>query len=289
MSDFSHIAVITRPSEEATAQAILQVANVITEHKRTLLPDAEAAKVLGISRELDPDQQAAQADLAVVIGGDGTLLDAARRMAPKGVPLCGVNRGRLGFLADIYPEQIPQVLGAILNGSYLTDERSTLVGSIHRTSGEDFEETAFNDVVVHSYHDLHMIELQTRIDGRALSTIRADGLIVATPTGSTAYVLSCGGPILHSGLAAMVLAPICPHMLTSRPIVIDLKSEVEIRLVGHPEARGVVSFDGRINQEITVGDHLRVRQQSYPLTLIQPAGHDYFDILRRKLHWNLSP
>ena len=287
MTEFNHIGIVSRPSQKTTAESIRRVARLIKKKGRNLLANHETARVLGLSDGMTLPDLAKQADLGVVVGGDGTLLHAVHHLAPLGVPVCGVNRGRLGFLADIYPEQIPSTLGAILDGNYETDQRSVLVGEVWRDGTRLCVSDAFNDVVVHSYRDLHMIELQTRISDRPLGTLRADGLIISTPTGSTAYALSGGGPILHPSLQVLVMVPICPHMLSSRPIVINLDNEIEIEVIGRPESRGVVSFDGAANQELTIGDRILIRCQDYSLNLIQPVGHDYYEVLRRKLSWNL--
>ena len=287
MAKFRHIGVISRPGKNSIAESIRRVAHLIEEKGRELLADAETARILGIDGALELPDLAAQADLAVVIGGDGTLLRAAHHLAPNNVPMCGVNRGRLGFLADIYPDKIAETLGSILDERFETDTRPTLVGEVLRGDKRLCQADAFNDVVVHSYRDLHMIEMQIQINGQPLSALRADGLIISTPTGSTAYALSGGGPILHPSLQVLVMVPICPHMLSSRPIVVNMDSDIDLEVVGRPESRGLVSFDGTANQELGIGDRIRIRRQSYPLTLIQPQGHDFYDVLRRKLSWNL--
>ena len=287
MSAYHRIGLITRPGTRTTAESLRRIAALVSELERELLPDTEAARILELDSGLTLDDIAQQADLGVVVGGDGTLLIAANHLAPHGVPMCGVNWGRLGFLADIYPHQITEALGAILKGQHEIDERPILVGEVSRGKEVLCVHDAINDIVVHSHRDLHMIELQIRIDGRLLSLLRADGLIVATPTGSTAYALSGGGPILSPQLNVLVLVPICPHMLSSRPIVIDADSEVELEIVGRTESRGLVSFDGSTNQELEVGDHIHVRHQGYSLKLVQPVNHNHFEVLRRKLSWNL--
>ena len=287
MSGFDRIGVIARPCDDATADAVRRVAALAAEQGRTPAPDPEAARALDRGDGLALPELSRQIDLGVVVGGDGTLLTAARELAPRGVPVCGVNRGRLGFLADIHPEQIGAALGAILEGRGETDPRSVLACAVARGGETLLAGDAFNDVVVHSYRDLHMIELQIRIDGRPLSALRADGLIISTPTGSTAYALSGGGPILQPSLPVVVLVPICPHMLNSRPIAVSLDAAIELEVIGRAESRGLVSLDGHENRELAVGDVIRIRRQDYPLTLIQPAGHDHFELLRRKLSWNL--
>ena len=287
MSEFRHIGVIARPGKNSIAESVRRVAHVVKEKGLELLADAEAARILGTDGASGFPDLAERADLAVVVGGDGTLLRAAHHLASHGVPVCGVNRGRLGFLADIYPDQIAETLGDILEGRFETDPRPVLVGEVLRGEERLCQSDAFNDVVVHSYRDLHMIELQIQINGQPLSALRADGLIISTPTGSTAYALSGGGPILHPSLQVLVMVPICPHMLSSRPIVVNLDSDIDLEVVGRPESRGLVSFDGTANQELEIGDRIRIRRQSYPLTLTQPQGHDFYEVLRRKLSWNL--
>jgi len=287
MSAYHRIGLITRPGSHATEESLGRIARLVQDKNLELLPDMEVASILGLDAGQELPAIAEQADLGVVVGGDGTLLLAAHHLAPQGTPVCGVNWGRLGFLADIYPHQIAETLGAMLDGQHELDERPILFGEVSRGDELLCSHDAINDIVVHSYRDLHMIELQIRIDGRLLSSLRADGLIVSTPTGSTAYALSGGGPILYPSLGVLVLVPICPHMLSSRPIVIDLDSEVELEVIGRSKSLGLVSFDGGANQELRVGDRIRIRHQNYPLKLLQPVHHDHFEVLRRKLSWNL--
>ncbi|MFA7594298.1 MAG: NAD(+) kinase [Thiohalobacteraceae bacterium] len=238
---------------------------------------------------LERDELAAQCDLAIVIGGDGTLLNAGRSLTDADVPLVGINLGRLGFLADVSPDSMTEQLGHILDGNYATEERSLLHATIWRGERELDSSDALNDVVVHKRDVARMIELEVHIDGRLLSSQRADGLIVATPTGSTAYALSGGGPILHPAMDAMVLVPICPHSLNNRPIVIDEASEICIAVhTGGGYTQGQITCDGQVNVPLSPGDRVRIRRKEKRLRLIHPPGYDYFEILRRKFHWGSS-
>lgn len=286
MPQFDRIGLITRPCEDSTADSVRQIARLVGDLGRELVTDPSAAKFLDIEGAPLPEL-AQKVDIGVVVGGDGTLLTAARHLAPQGIPVCGVNRGRLGFLAEIYPEQVTTLLADILCGEGLAHERSALYCEVTRDGKKLCSGDAFNDVVTHSYRNLHMIELQIRIDERPLCTLRADGLIVSTPTGSTAYAMSGGGPVLYPTLPVVVLVPICPHVLSSRPIAVRDDSVIELDVIGHAESRGIVSLDGNVNQEILVGDHIRISRQSYPLTLMQSSSYDPFEVLRNKLSWNL--
>ncbi len=225
-------------------------------------------------------------DLAVVVGGDGTLLAAAQSMVKHEIPIIGINRGRLGFLTNILPENMHKDLKQILNGEYFQETRTVL--SAKHMRGEEQLATclAINDVVVHARNVVRMIELETRIDDEYLNTLHADGLIVATPTGSTAYALSGGGPIVHPSVAATLLVPICPHTLSNRPIAIDKNSRVEIVYSEHNELNGIASIDGQMESEVIPGDRIVIERSPKPLTLIQPNSYSFFKVLREKLNWS---
>lgn len=237
---------------------------------------------------LERHQLSGQCDLVIAVGGDGTLLNAARSLADAGVPLVGVNLGRLGFLADVSPDQMTEQLGQILSGQFDQEERSLLHTSVHRGDQIISESDALNDVVVHKWDIARMIELEVRIDGRVLNTQRSDGLIVATPTGSTAYALSGGGPILHPSLDAMVLVPICPHSLNNRPIVINEASVVDVVVHTGAYTQAQVTCDGQVNFALLPGDRVHIHKKAHSLKLIHPPGYDYFEILRRKFNWGTS-
>lgn len=224
-------------------------------------------------------------DLAIVVGGDGSMLNAARSLASQRIALLGVNLGRLGFLTDISPDDMTGKLDAILAGEYQEEKRFLLHSAIEREGEHLAESDALNDVVVHKFDVARMIEVETYVDGQFLNTVRSDGLIVSTPTGSTAYALSGGGPILHPSLNAIVLVPICPHTLTNRPIVVTGDSVIEIVVKGHGQAHAQVTCDGQINLGLVSGDRIRITRRKHEVRMIHPKDHDHFHILRAKLNW----
>ncbi len=226
-----------------------------------------------------------RADLAVVVGGDGSLLNAARTLSDSNVPLLGINLGRLGFLVDVSPEESHLRLGEILDGRFREEKRFLLSSSILRGGEEISRSDALNDVVIHKWDVSRMIEFETYINGRFLFTLRSDGLIVASPTGSTAYAMSGGGPIVDPALEAIVLVPICPHTLTNRPIVVDAASEIEIVVFEHNSANAQVTCDGQIELSLVSGDRIFIRRKEQRIRLIHPVEHDYYKILRSKLGW----
>ena len=227
---------------------------------------------------------ARQVELIVAVGGDGTMLHAARLAAPHGVPVLGVNRGRLGFLADIGPGDMRNRVDEILDGRYVQDRRAMLSATVS-SNGNEVHGHSLNDVVLQKWQTGRMLDFETWIDGRYVNTHGGDGLVVATATGSTAYALSCGGPIMYPELDAVVLAPICPHTLSDRPIVVRSSSVIEVRLLERPDTQGQVTCDGVSLGELRPGDKLVVRPAETSVTLLHPPDHDYYRILRSKLRW----
>ncbi len=234
-------------------------------------------------------QLAKESDLAIVVGGDGTLLNAARSLAGAGVPVLGVNLGRLGFLTDVSPDEMHERLDEIFAGEYEEEHRSLLHASVTRNGRTVSESDALNDVVIHKWDIARMIEVDTTIDGRFLNSLRADGLIVSTPTGSTAYALSGGGPILDPALKALVLVPICPHTLSNRPVVVSDGVDIEIIVHGENSTKAQITCDGQVNFELMSGDLVQIKRKDHDLRLIHPKKHDHFDIMRRKLRWAEQP
>ena len=232
---------------------------------------------------------ARQCDLAIVVGGDGTLLHAARNLAEENVPLLGVNLGRLGFLTDISPDTMIASLEQILAGEYDEEQRFLLRSTIGTKARPGRPARALNDVVLHKWNIARMIEFEIYVDGRFVDAQRSDGLIVSTPTGSTAYALSGGGPLLAPELNAIVLVPICPHTLSNRPIVISAESLVEIAICDghHPHVR--VTCDGQTNMPVRRDESIRISKDDHHIRLLHPRGHDHFNILRSKLGWGEEP
>jgi NAD+ kinase len=224
------------------------------------------------------------ADLIVAVGGDGAMLHAARMAAMADVPVLGVNRGRLGFLADVGPEQMLQSLDDALGGRCQAERRMLLAAQL-LADGRPIDALALNDVVVAKRETGRMVDVRTWVDGAYVNTHVGDGFIIATPTGSTAYALSCGGPIVHPSLDAVVLVPVCPHTLSDRPIVVPADSVVEIELADRFESRAQVVCDGIVLCDLDPGVRLRIERARVSATLLHPPGHDYYRILRSKLHW----
>jgi len=226
-----------------------------------------------------------RADLVIAVGGDGTLLYAARLVARHGVPLLGVNRGRLGFLTDVMPQDMLPSVDAALRGELEADERPLLSAQLHSAGGGIAQALALNDVVMQKHDTGRTLDFETRIDQRYVNTHDGDGIIVASATGSTAYALSCGGPIIEPHLDALVIAPICAHTLSDRPIVLSSRSVIEVVLLERPDTQANVSCDGMRLGALVPGDRLEVRAARERVTLLHPPGHDYYKLLRSKLHW----
>jgi NAD+ kinase len=288
---FNTVGIITKPGDPAVAETLNILAAELPQRQCEVLLDESAAAYVQEPRLPVTDRQslAERCDLAIVVGGDGTLLNAARSLVEAGVPVLGVNLGRLGFLADVSPGDMCQRLDEILAGRFEEDSRALLHASVIRNGKSVSESDALNDVVIHKWDIARMIELDTRIDGRYLNSLRADGLIVSTPTGSTAYALSGGGPIIEPSLPALVLVPICPHTLSNRPIVLSDQATIDILVHGDDSNQAQITCDGQVNFSLVKGDIVRIRRKSKMLRLIHPGGHDHFEIMRKKLRWAEQP
>ena len=226
-----------------------------------------------------------QADLVIAVGGDGTLLYAARLVARHNVPLVGVNRGRLGFLTDVMPQDMLSSVDAALAGELEADERPLLSARLRQPGGEVAQSFALNDVVMQKHDTGRTLDFETRIDGTYVNTHDGDGIIVASPTGSTAYALSCNGPIMEPHLPALVIVPICAHTLSDRPIVVAARCVIEVVLHERPDTQANVTCDGALLGALTPADRLEVTTAAERVTLLHPPGHDYYRLLRSKLRW----
>lgn len=233
---------------------------------------------------LSLDEIARSVDLAVVIGGDGTMLNIARTLAPHGIPIVGVNQGRLGFLADLTMGTMLDGISAMLDGQFVTEQRLLLTARVLRSDVEVFSGLAFNEVVVHRSNISSMVEFEVRIDGEYLYNQRADGLIISTPTGSTAYAMSAGGSILHPSLDVLQLVPVCPHSLSNRPIVVKGTSELELLM--HRTGDICLRYDSHTHFDLQLHDKILVTRFAQPAHLLHPVGHSYYHTLREKLLWN---
>jgi NAD+ kinase len=233
-----------------------------------------------------PEQSfAARADLIVAIGGDGTLLYAARLVAGYSVPLLGINRGRLGFLTDVSADSMLEDVDTVLGGRYSEDRRSLLAARLEKHGAESVSALALNDVVVNKWQTGRTMDFETTINGRFVNSHGGDGIVIATATGSTAYALSCGGPIVEPDLDVWVLAPISPHTLSDRPIVVRAGSKIQLHMSDRFESRGQVTCDGSAIGDLAQGDNLYVEGADAQITLLHPPGYDYYRLLRSKLHW----
>lgn len=283
---FRTVALVGNHRDARVSESMQILAAHLRERNCRVLVDESIDLIFNARPERRPEAAlAAEADLVVAVGGDGTMLHAARLAAPRSVPVLGVNRGRLGFLADIGPAEMRDRLDEILSGRFVQDRRAMLQARLLRPGAEERECFSLNDVVLQKWQTGRMLDFETWIDGRYVNTHGGDGLVVATATGSTAYALSCGGPILYPELDAVVLAPICPHTLSDRPIVVRSSSIIEVRLVERPDTKAQVTCDGVPLGELIPGDRLLVAPASESVMLLHPLDHDYYRILRSKLRW----
>ena len=288
---FKRIGIVTRHSDATLRHTLDTALQVLARHEADVVLDNAAGNdpALARYRVAPAEEVATDRDLLIAVGGDGTLLRAAKLAFPVGVPVLGINLGRLGFLTDLSPQHVAIGLDAILAGRFLAEDRFVLKCEIVRDGEVIASRSALNDVVIQRWNSSRLITLNTYVDGRFVHTQRSDGMIVSTPTGSTAYALSGGGPILEPSLQAVVLVPICPHTLTNRPLVIRNDSVVEIDLAGDNPEDSRVTADGNPMPNLGPGDRIRIARHAESVRLIHPAGHDHFATLRAKLHWGRSP
>lgn len=288
-SRFKTIAIIGKHGALGAGASLRELADFLRGGGYQVVFETETARDLGQAGavSMTPAEIGQHADLAIVVGGDGTVLGIARQLAPFDVPLIGVNQGRLGFMADIPHERMLPLLGDMLEGKLESERRSLLEGFVSRQGESIFHELAFNDVVVARGVGAGMVELRVEVDGHFMYNQRSDGLIVSTPTGSTAYALSAGGPILHPGVGGIVLVPIAPHALSNRPIVLSDTCEIVIELASGRDCS--VNFDMQSLTSLHQNDRIVVRRSAHTITFLHPMGWSYYDTLREKLHWNEYP
>jgi NAD+ kinase len=284
---FRSIALVGNTQDLRVAECMLSLAGYFHTRGRQALIDP------GVGLEFPADTVvrcaeesfATRADLIVAIGGDGTLLYAARLVAGQPVPLLGINRGRLGFLTDVSPNSMLEDVETVLAGRYTEDRRSLLAARLERRGAPAASALALNDVVLNKLETGRTLDFETFINGRFVNSHGGDGIVIATATGSTAYALSCGGPIVEPNLGVWVLAPISPHTLSDRPIVVRAGSKVQLRLSDRPDTRAQVTCDGIALGGLEHGDDLFVEASDAEITLLHPPGYDYYRLLRSKLHW----
>lgn len=288
--EFKIVALVGRYQTADVAEALSLLIGYFGSKGISVLLEEETAQSVGHSgwvRTASFDQIGEHADLVVVVGGDGTMLTAARKLAAYAVPLVGINQGRLGFLTDVGREEMFDRLDEVLAGEYLRERRSLLEGEVWRDGEKVFSATAVNDVVLSRGQFGRLIEFELHIDGEYIYSQRSDGMIVATPTGSTAYALSANGPILHPRLAGIVLVPLNPHALTYRPVALAHDSVIDLVML--PPHDSPVHFDAQSPFVVKQGDRLRVQRSPLNVTLLHPPKYSYFAMLREKLHWSAVP
>jgi NAD+ kinase len=288
VTSFNKIGLIGRSRHESSAETIDRLIQLLSERGLEVMVENRLAKLLpnGSARTLERDEIGAQCDLAIVVGGDGSMLSAARDMSEHDTPVLGVNRGRLGFLTDVSPDEIEDKVAAVLDGQFEEERRFLLDVKVTRNGETVGRADALNDVVVNSGTSAQMIEIDLYVDNTFVYRQRADGLIVATPTGSTAYSMSGGGPIMHPALDAIVLVPMFPQTLSSRPIVVDGNSEIRIDIVERNRIHAPVTCDGQVNMTARPGDTVQVFKKPHELRLIHPLDHDFYASCRDKLRWS---
>ncbi len=284
---FKSIALVGNARDLRVAECMLSLAHHFRERGlRALVDPGVGLAFPPDSVVLCPEQSlATRAELIVAIGGDGTLLYAARLVAGHAVPLLGVNRGRLGFLTDVSPNSMLEDIDTVLAGRYTEDRRSLLAARLERVGAKPVEALALNDVVVAKWETGRTMDFETSINGHFVNSHSGDGMVIATATGSTAYALSCGGPIVEPDLDVWVLAPICPHTLSDRPIVVRAGSKIQVRMADRTGSHAQVTCDGTAIGDLDHGDSLSVGGTDVQITLLHPPGYDYYRLLRSKLHW----
>lgn len=288
--DFKTIALIGKYQSPEVAEAVLRLANHLRGVGLNVLIEQGTASSTGLTAGFSiasHEEIGVHADLAVVLGGDGTLLNSACGLAEYEVPLVGVNQGRLGFLTDISRDVALEKIDEILQGRYAEESRILLDAEVLRSNQRVFRTVALNDVVVNKGELGRMIEFDLRIDGEFVYTQRSDGMIISTPTGSTAYALSANGPILHPSVEGIALVPMCPHTLTARPITLPNSCRIDIVLLPPHDSR--VHFDGQTRYDTRAGDTVRISRSPHRVRLLHPEGYSYFAMLREKLHWSSTP
>ena len=283
------IALVGKYNAPGITESIIELANFLESAGHTVVFESETALNMELEgfNVMAAPEIGKQADAAIVIGGDGTMLGIARQLAPYKVPLIGINQGRLGFITDIPLDGMMPAVSEILSGKYISEQRSLLQAIVVRDGNQIFSGVAFNDIVVSRGAGSGMVELSVDVDNHFMYNQRSDGLIVSTPTGSTAYALSAGGPLLHPNLSGIVMVPIAPHALSNRPIVLSDSSEICIEIVAGRDMS--VNFDMQSFTSLLIKDRIIIQRSAHTVTFLHPEAWNYYDTLREKLHWNEYP
>lgn len=286
---FNRVGLFAKKEDPLVRETLVRLVELLRSRGVEILLDDTCQSMVGdlVSSPASPMESGRE--LVIVVGGDGTMLSAARTLFEFDVPLLGINLGRLGFLADLTPQDIPAGIEAVLDGQFVEELRCFLQCRVLRNGNVIAESNAFNEAVVQKCNTARLIALNTFIDGRFLHSQRSDGQIVATPTGSTAYALSGGGPLLHPSLDALVIVPICPHTLTQRPIAVAGNSQIEMLVNTREADRAELTCDGETICTLHPGDRVQIAKHVRSIRLLHPAGHDHYATLRAKLNWGTDP
>ncbi len=288
MASFKHVGLVAKIESAQVRESLRRVEQFLLSRSAEIMFETKTARLVAHPNGKAGSLEAlgTQCDLVIALGGDGNILNAARALAPFGVPILGINLGRLGFLADVSQDEIELHLGAVLSGDYTLEEHFLLEGEV---AGDAKQPSALNEVLVHSANMPKMIEMDIYVDELFVYTQLSDGLIMSSPTGSTAYALSAGGPIMHPSLDAIVLVSMFPHSLTSRPLVIPGDSEIKVVIAANTDVAAQVSFDSHLTFKMEPGDELLVRKKKERLKLVHPPGHSFYGACRSKLDWGSKP
>jgi len=283
---FRHAALVGKPHAPGIRDVVEDIAQFLIRQGLEVTLERQTANHTGLAGHgaMTPEELGRACDIGIVVGGDGTMLGIARQLARWGTPLVGINQGRLGFITDVPVGQFAEVLAPMIAGDFEEERRSMLEGSVCRDGRVIFEGFAMNDVVVSRGATAAMVELKIDVGQEFVANLRADGLIIGSPTGSTAYALSAGGPILHPGIGGWVMVPIAPHDLSNRPIVLPDTREITIEIVAGKDAS--VNFDMQALASLLHGDRVSVSRSAHQVRFLHPLGWSYYATLRRKLHWH---
>ena len=284
-STFKTIGLVVRSDMQSRHQSIQQVVTVLARHAEVRVHCLDFDEPMAGLSQLTLKQLVNDVDLVISLGGDGTLLTAARALADLSTPLLGINLGRLGFLADVSFDHFESYIDAVVEGRYTVEERFLIQGEFYQGDNLLSCNIALNDIILHSYESSRMIEYEVSRGGALIHIQRSDGVIVTTPTGSTAYALSGGGPIMHPSLNTLAIVPICPHTLSNRPIVLPADQPIEVRL-GKDSTIAKVSYDGHSTMRFGRDNRVLITRYPQPLSLLHPEDYDYFSVLRAKLYWS---
>ena len=285
MSNFNKVGLISKSNDLSVSETLNKVHDLLLQKGLDVMLDNSTRGLLGGPITADIEAIGEECDLAVVIGGDGTLLRAARELVDAEVPLVGVNRGRLGFLVDVSPEDGLHELTEIIEGNYQQEERLLLNCGLVRGGETIHESLAFNDMAMRTNNVLQIIEFELSIDDCFVLSQRADGIIVASPSGSTAYSLSSGGPIVNPRLCSFVIQSICPHTLSSRPLVVDADTKISVLVTEKKTVHAQMICDGQVYNGLQREDIIEVRRHEKPIRILHPSNYNYYAILREKLNW----